>query len=135
MAHRTGVVEVCEASVVIAVSSPHRQAALQVGNKGVADKLVGGGDVDHLWRVACGGVALHHAGSDRGRERCRMSPRPLLPRVLLQATQWAIDELKATVPVWKKEFFEDGSEWKENAESRRLHQQQQQQSQQQQQQS
>jgi molybdopterin synthase catalytic subunit len=42
----------------------------------------------------------------------------------LQAAHWAIDELKATVPIWKKEFFEDGSVWKENAESRRLLQQQ-----------
>lgn len=32
MAHRTGTVKVCEASVIIAVSSPHRQAALQVGS-------------------------------------------------------------------------------------------------------
>jgi molybdopterin synthase catalytic subunit len=37
-----------------------------------------------------------------------------------QAVHWAIDELKASVPVWKKEFFEDGSVWKENAESRGL---------------
>ncbi|PNH03874.1 Molybdopterin synthase catalytic subunit [Tetrabaena socialis] len=36
------------------------------------------------------------------------------------AVHWAIDELKATVPIWKKEFFEDGSCWKENEESRRL---------------
>lgn len=43
-----------------------------------------------------------------------------------QAVHWAIDELKATVPIWKKEFFEDGSVWKENEESRRLLQQQQQ---------
>jgi molybdopterin synthase catalytic subunit len=33
---------------------------------------------------------------------------------------WAIDELKATVPIWKKEFFADGSVWKENEEARRL---------------
>lgn len=37
-----------------------------------------------------------------------------------QAVHWLIDELKATVPIWKKEFFEDGSVWKENEESRRL---------------
>jgi molybdopterin synthase catalytic subunit len=30
MAHRTGTVKVCEASVIIAVSSPHRQAAIEV---------------------------------------------------------------------------------------------------------
>jgi molybdopterin synthase catalytic subunit len=29
-----------------------------------------------------------------------------------------IDELKAVVPIWKKEFFADGSQWKENQESR-----------------
>lgn len=39
---------------------------------------------------------------------------------LVQAVAWAIDELKATVPIWKKEFFEDGSVWKENVESRLL---------------
>ena len=32
----------------------------------------------------------------------------------LEAVQFAIDELKATVPIWKKELYEDGSEWKEN---------------------
>ncbi|KAG2450479.1 hypothetical protein HYH02_004980 [Chlamydomonas schloesseri] len=41
-------------------------------------------------------------------------------RESLEAVHWAIDELKATVPIWKKEFFEDGSTWKENEESRRL---------------
>ncbi|KAG2493258.1 hypothetical protein HYH03_008396 [Edaphochlamys debaryana] len=41
-------------------------------------------------------------------------------RESLEAVHWAIDELKATVPIWKKEYFEDGSTWKENEESRRL---------------
>lgn len=36
-----------------------------------------------------------------------------------QACHWAIDELKATVPIWKKEFYEGGEVWKENAECRR----------------
>ncbi|KAG7672204.1 hypothetical protein Ndes2526B_g06811 [Nannochloris sp. 'desiccata'] len=63
MAHRTGVVAVGEASVVIVISSAHRIEALE-------------------------------------------------------AVHWAIDELKATVPIWKKEFFEGGEVWKENAESR-----------------
>ena len=35
-----------------------------------------------------------------------------------QACHWAIDELKAEVPIWKKEFFVGGEVWKENAESR-----------------
>lgn len=29
----------------------------------------------------------------------------------IAACQFAIDELKKTVPIWKKEFFEDGSVW------------------------
>lgn len=34
----------------------------------------------------------------------------------LEAVHYAIDELKATVPIWKKELYDDGSEWKENKE-------------------
>ena len=56
IAHRTGRVEIGELSVVIAVSAPHRAAAL----------------------AAC---------------------------------QEAIDTLKQTVPLWKKEVYEGGEEW------------------------
>lgn len=56
MAHRTGRLAIGEASVIIAVSSPHR-----------AD-------------------AIH-------------------------ACHYAIDRLKTTVPIWKKEVFEGGEEW------------------------
>jgi len=31
------------------------------------------------------------------------------------ACQEAIDRLKKTAPIWKKEFFEDGAEWVEGA--------------------
>lgn len=58
MAHRTGRLEIGEASVIIAVSAPHRGDALD-------------------------------------------------------ACHYAIDRLKATVPVWKKEVFEGGEEWLE----------------------
>ena len=54
--HRVGVVEIGEASVVIAVSAPHRAAAL---------------------------------------DACRE----------------AIDTLKETIPLWKKEIYADGEEW------------------------
>jgi len=54
--HRTGVVEIGEDAVVIAVSAAHRKEAF----------------------AAC---------------------------------QYAIDTLKETVPIWKKEVFEDGEEW------------------------
>ncbi|MEP2771025.1 MAG: molybdenum cofactor biosynthesis protein MoaE [Fulvivirga sp.] len=54
--HRTGVVNIGEDAVVIAVSAPHRKEAFE-------------------------------------------------------ACQYAIDTLKQTVPIWKKEIFEDGEEW------------------------
>ena len=47
-------------------------------------------------------------------------PRPDIVRLLLQhgADGEAIDKLKEVVPIWKKEFYEDGGEakWKENPE-------------------
>ena len=62
MIHRTGRVDIGEASVIIGVSSAHRKEAF---------------------------------------EACR----------------YAIDTLKKTVPIWKKEFFEGGEVWKQNAGS------------------
>ena len=56
IAHRVGIVEIGEEAVVIAVSSPHREAAFK-------------------------------------------------------ACRYIIDELKKTVPIWKKEVFEDGDVW------------------------
>ncbi|MNG06951.1 Molybdopterin synthase catalytic subunit [compost metagenome] len=55
--HRTGVVDIADISVVIAVSSPHREACYE-------------------------------------------------------ASRYAIERLKQIVPIWKKEIWEDGSEWK-----------------------
>lgn len=54
--HRVGRVGIAQASVVIAVSAPHRS-------------------------------------------------------VCYEASRYAIDRLKAIVPIWKKEVWEDGSEW------------------------
>ena len=34
-------------------------------------------------------------------------------RAAFEACEWAIRELKRTVPIWKKEVFEDGEEWVE----------------------
>lgn len=55
--HRIGIVDIAETSVVIAVSSPHRDACYE-------------------------------------------------------ASRYAIERLKQIVPIWKKEIWEDGSEWK-----------------------
>ena len=61
IAHRIGRLEIGEASVAIAVSSPHRREAIE-------------------------------------------------------ACHYAIDRLKQTVPVWKKEYWEGGEVWIENAQ-------------------
>lgn len=57
IAHRTGIVDIAEISVVIAVSAPHR-------------------------------------------DEC------------YEASRYAIERLKQIVPIWKKEIWDDGSEWK-----------------------
>ncbi len=56
--HRTGILEIGESSIMIAVSAPHRAEAFK-------------------------------------------------------ACRYAIDTVKSTLPVWKKEFFKDGSSWVE----------------------
>ena len=38
-------------------------------------------------------------------------------RVAFEACQYGIDRLKKIVPIWKKEYFEDGAVWVENAEA------------------
>src|SRR5438128_2148895 len=37
-------------------------------------------------------------------------------RAAFEACEWAIRELKRTVPIWKKEIFEDGEVWVEGSE-------------------
>lgn len=54
--HRTGALRVTDVAVVVAVSTPHRDAAFE-------------------------------------------------------AARWAIDEVKATAPIWKREHFDGGTEW------------------------
>jgi len=38
-------------------------------------------------------------------------------RAAFEACEWAIRELKRTVPIWKKEVFEDGEVWVEGEQS------------------
>lgn len=58
VSHRIGKVDIAEASVVIAVSAPHRD-------------------------------------------------------ICYEASRFAIEQLKQNVPIWKKEIWDDGSEWKD----------------------
>lgn len=45
-------------------------------------------------------------------------------KAAIEAVAWAIDELKTTVPIWKKEFYEETEEiepqWKKNPEYNEL---------------
>jgi molybdopterin synthase catalytic subunit len=38
-------------------------------------------------------------------------------KIAFEACQYAIDRLKKIVPIWKKEFFEDGAVWVENEDA------------------
>lgn len=38
----------------------------------------------------------------------------------VDACHFVIDDLKARVPIWKREIYSDGSIWKENAEGRAI---------------
>ena len=40
-------------------------------------------------------------------------------KIAFEACQYAIDRLKKIVPIWKKEYFEDGAVWVENEEAAR----------------
>jgi molybdopterin synthase catalytic subunit len=40
-------------------------------------------------------------------------------KIAFEACHYAIDRLKKIVPIWKKEYFEDGAVWVENEESAR----------------
>jgi molybdopterin synthase catalytic subunit len=35
---------------------------------------------------------------------------------VLEAVHWAINTLKERIPIWKKEHYLDGSQWKANKE-------------------
>lgn len=123
--------------MVIACSSPHRRDALEVRHvRGRAAALA---VRKQQGRAACGSRtrALEVAPGRRARRaplsawrsgagRCNWAASALTPRspsttptpAPTQACHWAIDELKATVPIWKKEFFEGGEVGRQLAAAR-----------------
>lgn len=94
IAHRTGVCPVGDASVIIVVSSAHRRAAID-GMAYAIDQLKARG-VEPLSCSVSGGKCQWS---------CKFTLRERFPP-------------QAAAPIWKKEFYEDGSVWKENAEDR-----------------
>ena len=68
-----------------------------------------------------------HRPSGDWRNECRDRRQRAPSSAAFEACEWAISELKRTVPIWKKEVFEDGEIWVEgegapvNYSIRRLH--------------
>lgn len=64
-------------------------------------------DIEHV------GIVHRTGRTDIGETSVVISISAPHRRAAFEACEWAIRELKRTVPVWKKEFFEDGSVWVE----------------------
>jgi molybdopterin synthase catalytic subunit len=69
------------------------------------------------------GVAIYHRLGlvPVGEESVLIAVSSPHRRDALEAVHWLIDELKRTVPIWKKEVYEDGSMWKANCEACSAH--------------
>ena len=64
-------------------------------------------DIAHL------GIVHRTGRTDIGETSVVISVSAPHRRAAFEACEWAIRELKRTVPIWKKEFFEDGEVWVE----------------------
>lgn len=94
--------------MVIAASSPHRRDALEVSGEGERESLF---FLSSFFFLSVVSLML---------TKKKLKLKKQKNKKQKQAVSWAIDELKATVPIWKKEYFVGGGVWKENAEARRL---------------
>ncbi|MEA2517002.1 MAG: hypothetical protein QOG16_840 [Actinomycetota bacterium] len=57
-------------------------------------------------------VAIHRTGScELGEPTVVIACSAAHRAEALEACRWLIDEIKATVPIWKKEIYTDGSSW------------------------
>ena len=71
----------------------------------IAVEASGKWDVAHL-------VAIHRVGHcDLGEPTVVIACSAPHRADALEACRWVIDELKASVPIWKKEIYEDGGAW------------------------
>jgi MoaE-MoaD fusion protein len=64
-------------------------------------------DIEHL------GIVHRTGRTEIGETSVVISASAPHRRAAFEACEWAIRELKRTVPIWKKEFFEDGEIWVE----------------------
>ena len=64
-------------------------------------------DISHI------GIVHRTGRTDIGETSVVISVSAPHRRAAFEACEWAIRELKRTVPIWKKEFFDDGEVWVE----------------------
>jgi MoaE-MoaD fusion protein len=72
-----------------------------------------GAEARRRFRIAHIGIVHRTGRTDIGETSVVISVSAPHRRAAFEACEWAIRELKRTVPIWKKEFFEDGSVWVE----------------------
>lgn len=72
-----------------------------------------GAEAHQRFRIAHIGIVHRTGRTDIGETSVVISVSAPHRRAAFEACEWAIRELKRTVPIWKKEFFEDGSVWVE----------------------
>ena len=76
-----------------------------------------GEDMKERWEIDCVGI-LHGTGKmEVGDISVLIAVSSPHRRASLEACHYAIDRLKETVPIWKKEVWEDGEAWIEGAPS------------------
>ena len=71
-------------------------------------------DIEHV------GIVHRTGRTDIGETSVVISVSAPHRRAAFEACEWAIRELKRTVPIWKKEFFEDGEVWVEGEAAPRV---------------
>ncbi|HWS56134.1 MAG TPA: molybdenum cofactor biosynthesis protein MoaE, partial [Pyrinomonadaceae bacterium] len=72
-----------------------------------------GAEARRRFDIAHIGIVHRTGRTDIGETSVVISVSAPHRRAAFEACEWAIRELKRTVPIWKKEFFEDGSVWVE----------------------
>jgi molybdopterin synthase catalytic subunit len=74
-----------------------------------------GTEIASLWPTVAGIAIAHRVGRvEVGEASVAIAVSAPHRREALAACAHGIERLKATLPVWKKEVFADGSEWREN---------------------
>ncbi|HEY7470966.1 MAG TPA: molybdenum cofactor biosynthesis protein MoaE [Gemmatimonadota bacterium] len=74
-----------------------------------------GTEIAGLWPAVAGVAIAHRVGRvEVGEASVAIAVSAPHRREALAACAHGIERLKATLPVWKKEVFADGSEWREN---------------------